>query len=124
MVEIKKCLDTYALVEIYLGNEKFAEYLNVDFIINDLTLAEFYGVLLKEYGLEEAELWLKKLEGYSIQVDKETLIEAIKFRYENKKQNISFFDSVGDIFSVKNGGYFVTGDKEFENLPNVEFKKK
>lgn len=124
MVEIKKCLDTYALVEIYLGNEKFAEYLNVDFIINDLTLAEFYGVLLKEYGLEEAELWLKKLERYSIQVDKETLIEAIKFRYEHKKQNISFFDSVGYIFSVKNGCYFVTGDKEFENLPNVEFKKK
>ena len=124
MVEIKKCLDTYALVEIYLGNEKFAEYLNADFIINDLTLAEFYGVLLKEYGEGEAELWLKKLERYSVQVTRRVLVEAIKFRQEHKKQNVSFFDAVGYVFSLKNGYHFVTGDKEFENLPNVEFKKK
>ena len=124
MVEIKRCLDTYALMEIYLGNEKFANYLNVEFVINDLTLAEFYGVLLKEYGEGEAELWLKKLERYSLPVIKEILIEAIKFRYEYKKQKISFFDAVGYIFSLKKGYYFVTGDKEFEGLPNVEFKKK
>jgi|SRR3989338_7991301 len=124
MDEIKRCLDTYALVEIYLGNEKFAKYLNVEFVINDFTLAEFYGVLLKEYGEGEAELWLKKLERYSLQVSRKILIEAVKFRHEHKKQNISFFDAVGYVFSIKNGYYFVTGDKEFESLPNVEFKKK
>ncbi len=124
MVEIKRCLDTYALVEIYLGNKKFAEYLNLEFVINDLTLAEFYGVLMREYGLEEAEKWLRKLERYSAMVKREILIEAIKFRYEHRKQDVSFFDAVGYIFSLKNGYYFVTGDKEFENLPNVEFKKK
>src|SRR3989344_6666865 len=124
MDEIKRCLDTYALMEIYLGNEKFAKYLNLDFVINDFTLAEFYGVLLKEYGESEAELWLKKLERYSLSVTRKILIEAIKFRYERKKQDISFFDAVGYMYSVKNGYYFVTGDKEFENLPNVEFKKK
>ena len=124
MDEIKRCLDTYALVEIYLGNEKFAKYLNVEFVINDFTLAEFYGVLLKEYGEGEAELWLKKLERYSLQVSRKILIEAVKFRHEHKKQNISFFDAVGYVFSIKNGYYFVTGDKGFESLPNVEFKKK
>ncbi len=124
MVEVKKCLDTYALMEIYLGNEKFAEYLNLEFVINDLTLAEFYGVLLREYGEGEAEMWFKKLERYSLLVIKEILIEAIKFRHEHKKQDISFFDAVGYIFSARNGYYFVTGDKEFEGLPNVEFKKK
>ena len=124
MDEIRRCLDTYAIVEIYLGNEKFSEYLNVDFVINDFTLAEFYGVLLKEYGESEADLWLRKLERYSLQVSIKILIEAIKFRQEHKKQNISFFDAIGYIFSVKNGYYFVTGDKEFENFPNVEFKKK
>ena len=124
MDEIKRCLDTYALMEIYLGNEKFAEYLNFEFVINDLTLAEFYGVLLKEYGEPEAELWLKKLERYSVQVSRKILIEAIKFRQEHKKSRISFFDAVGYVFSVKNGFYFVTGDKEFEKFANVEFKKK
>ena len=124
MDEIKRCLDTYALMEIYLGNEKFAGYLNVEFVINDLTLAEFYGVLLREYGEGEAELWFKKLERYSLPVSKELLIEAIKFRYENRKTDISFFDAVGYIFSLNNRYLFVTGDKEFEKFANVEFKKK
>src|SRR3989338_7101923 len=124
MVKVKKCLDTYALVEIANANPKFAEYLNSDFAITDLTLAEFYAVLLREEGEKVADYWFKKLERYSILVIKEILIEAIKFRHEHKKQNISFFDAVGYMFSVKNGYYFVTGDKEFESLQNVEFKKK
>jgi len=124
MVEVKKCLDTYALVEIYLGNERFVEYLNVDFVITDTTLAEFYGVLLREDDERVADYWFKKLERYSKSLDKETLIEAIKFRHAHKKTNISFFDAVGYVFSVKNGYYFVTGDKEFEKFDFVEFRKK
>ena len=123
MVTLKRCLDTYALVEIYLGNEKFAEYLNVDFVITDITLAEFYGVLLREYGEQEAEYWFKKLERYAVSVSRKNLIEAIKFRYEHKKQNISFFDAVGYVFALSRGVIFVTGDKEFETFGNVEFKK-
>ncbi len=124
MVEIKKCLDTYALVEIYQGNPKFSGYLLADFVICDLILAEFYGILLRKKGLDEAELWLKKLSNYAIPVSREILIEAVKFRHENRKTNISFFDAVGYIFSIKNGCFFVTGDKEFKDFPNVEFKKR
>ncbi len=124
MVEVRKCLDTYALVEISKGNHKFAEYLNSNFIITDLTLAEFYSVILREEGEKTADYWFRKLERCSLFVSKEILIEAIKFRHEHKKTGISFFDAVGYIFALKNGYYFVTGDKEFEKLPNVEFKKK
>jgi predicted nucleic acid-binding protein len=124
MVEIKKCLDTYALVEIANSNPKFAEYLNSPFVLTDLTLAEFYSVLLREEGESIADYWFKKLERYSIAVNKETLIEAIKFRHTHKKTNISFFDAVGYVFSIKNGCYFVTGDKEFEDFEFVDFKKK
>ncbi|MEK6861818.1 MAG: PIN domain-containing protein [Nanoarchaeota archaeon] len=121
---IKKCLDTYALIEIYLGNEKFTNYLEEDFVINDLILAEFYGVMLKNYGRNEADIWFNKLEEYSVSVDREILKEAVKFRQENKRKDLSFFDAVGYIFSLKNNYKFVTGDKEFEHMINVEFKKK
>lgn len=124
MVEIRKCLDTYALVEISKENPKFVGYLNSDFVLTDLTLAEFYLVILREEGENVADFWFKKLERYSLPVNKELLIEAIKFRYENRKADISFFDAVGYIFSIKNGYSFVTGDKEFKDLPGVEFKKK
>jgi len=42
---------------------------------------------------------------------------------ENKKKNLSFFDCAGYIFARENNYKFVTGDKEFENLPNVEYIK-
>ena len=117
-------MDTYALVEIAQGNSKFATYLNGDFVITDLTLAEFFGVLLRSEGEEIAEYWFKKLGAYSIAVDKDLLREAVKFRYEHRKADISLFDSVGYVFSIKNGFLFVTGDKEFEKFEGVEFRKK
>lgn len=119
-----KCLDTYALAEIKTGNPRFLTYLNIDFVITDITLAEFYYVLLREDGEETANFWFNKLEEYSVAVDRHILKEAVKFRHKNKKKGISFFDAVGYIFSVKKGYKFVTGDKEFEKLPDVEFKKK
>ncbi len=113
---IEKCLDTYILIEIFLGN--------IEFVITDLTLAEFYGVLLRDYGEADANLWSEKLERYAVPVEKEILKEAIKFRHKNKKSGISFFDAVGYIFSLKKGLQFVTGDKEFEKFKGVEFRKK
>ncbi len=118
-----KSLDTYALVEIKKGNPRFKDYFQSKFVIADLILAEFYSVLLREESEEIADYWFKKLEGYSAPVDKEILIEAVRFRHKNKKSGISFFDAVGYIFSLKKGYKFVTGDKEFENRINVEFKK-
>jgi hypothetical protein len=123
-MDIIRCLDTYALIEIRNGNLKFADYLNSIFVIADITLAEFYGVVLRDQGEEKADFWKKKLENYSIQVTLSTLIEAVKFRYKNKEKNLSWVDAIGYIFSLENGYYFVTGDKEFEKLKNVEFKKK
>ena len=49
-----KVLDTYVLMEVYKGNKKFDRYLVEDFIINDLTLAEFFWVLLREVNETEA----------------------------------------------------------------------
>ncbi len=119
----KRCLDTYALVEIAKGNSIFAQHLQQDIIITEITLAEFYGVILREQGEKMAEQWFQKLNSYSQPVDMKTFIEAVKFRYEHKKKNISFFDAVGYIFSIRNNLNFVTGDKEFEHFKQVEFKK-
>ena len=123
-MDVKRCLDTYVLIEFYLGNKKFQEYLEEEFVITELTLAEFFGVLLRDYGERDAEHWFNKLSVYSVHVDNQVLKEAIKFRHANKKTGISFFDAVGYIFALKNGYKFVTGDKEFEKMKNVEFRKK
>ena len=118
------CLDTYALVEIALGNEKFTKYFDKQFVIPDLILAEFYGVELRVNNEATADYWYRKLSTYSVPVPKEVLIQGVKFRFTNKEKNLSFFDAVGYIFAKKSGLLFVTGDKEFEGLPGVEFVKK
>ncbi|MEK6899271.1 MAG: PIN domain-containing protein [Nanoarchaeota archaeon] len=124
MGEVKKCLDTYALVEIASGNPAFKEYLKYQIVITDITMAEWFFVILREEGEAVANYWYEKMEQYCSSVNREILIEAVKFRHKNKKSNISFFDAVGYIFALKNNYHFVTGDKEFENLANVDFKKK
>lgn len=123
MVQVN-CLDTYALIEITLGNPKFEKYVKQDFVITDLTLAEFYGVLLRKEGEEVAGYWYKNLESYSVSSEKDVFISAIKFRYQHSKARISFFDAVGYIYATTNDMKFVTGDKEFEHFTGVEFQKK
>ncbi|MBI3031967.1 PIN domain-containing protein [Candidatus Woesearchaeota archaeon] len=122
-----KYLDTYALVEIAHCNHKFSQYLDEDFIINDLTLTEFYYVLLKEVKDNQyhlAEYWFKKLQPYSKPVTISLLIKAADFRFKYRKKNLSFFDAIGYIFARQHNLIFVTGDKEFEKLPGIEFAKK
>lgn len=115
------CLDTYTLAEISKGNPKFIKLMEKDFVITDLTLAEFYGIILREYDELTANYWYRKMSLYSKPVDKLILAKAIKFRYQ--KKNISFFDAVGYVYSRESNYKFVTGDKEFKKLPNVEYIK-
>lgn len=117
------CLDTYALAEIAEGNPKFLKLLDKDFAITDITLAEFYGILFRDLDEHTANYWYKNMGPYSKPVDKLILVKAVKYRYQNKEKNLSFFDCTGYIFARENNMKFVTGDKEFEKLPDVVFMK-
>lgn len=114
-----KCLDTYPLIEIAIGNEKFASLLNEEIIITDLTIAEFYYVILRKYDVATADFWYRKFAPYCTPVPKEILIKAVKFRHSNKKLYLSFFDCVGYVFAIENNCKFLTGGKEFEGFDNV-----
>ena len=119
-----KCLDTYALIEIALGNPKFSSLVNEECVITDITIAEFYFVILQKYNEKTAQFWYKKFESYCVPVSRDVLIKAVEFRSDNKKEELSFFDSVGYIFSLEGGYIFVTGDKEFKNRESVLFIQK
>ncbi|MBI4210839.1 MAG: hypothetical protein HY544_05020 [Candidatus Diapherotrites archaeon] len=58
-----------------------------------------------------------------VELDDETLKDAIRFRKEHKKKNLSYADCIGYIYAKRNGIKFLTGDMQFESLPNVEFVK-
>lgn len=117
------CLDTYALVEIAKDNPKFTKYNRHDFVITDITLAEFYNIIMRDFNEQTADFWFRRISLNSESVSKELLIEAVKFRRNNMK-NLSFFDAVGYVYAKTHKMKFLTGDKEFAELPNVEFVKK
>ncbi len=116
-------LDTSALVDVAKGDKRLRAYIAQDFVINDITLAEFYNVMLRDYDEQTADYWFRRVSSNSRPVTKELLVEAVKFRRHNKAKNLSFFDAVGYVYAVKNRHAFLTGDKDFEGLPGVEFVK-
>lgn len=117
------CLDTYALIEIRKGNKSFAWLFDEQIIVSEITLCEFFGILYMENGLEEAEKWVKKLEPFAVHTPLKVLNDAVKFRADEKKKNLSFFDVAGYFTAIHQKTMFVTGDREFKGMPNVKFVK-
>ena len=117
--------DSYAVVELIKGNSKYAPYSNEPVKICIFNLAEIYWFALNEYGEEIANKIFGELKGCILNIDDEILKHAIKFRkqvYKNKK--VSYADAIGYVYALRNNMVFLTGDKEFENLDNVEFTSK
>jgi hypothetical protein len=92
-------------------------------ILTKLNLFEIFYNILKEYGQEKATIYLNKYWDFSVDFDKDIIEAAASFRFLNKNKRLSMADSIGYVIAMKYGIKFLTGDKEFENIPNVEFIK-
>ncbi|MBI2672084.1 PIN domain-containing protein [Candidatus Woesearchaeota archaeon] len=114
--------DTYAILEIIGGNDKYKGYLESNIIINNFIFAELCYKLLRE-NIKNAEDYIRKYSQFVYEVDQETIKEAMEFRIKNKKRNLSMTDCISYIMSKKLNIKFLTGDKEFESLDNVEYIK-
>ena len=116
--------DTYAIFEIINGNERYAKFKEYPLRVSVLNIAELYAGLLRDKGIEIAEKWYNKLIFDIIDITPNLIVEAVKFRYYHRKKDISLIDAVGYVLAKQYNLKFLTGDKEFKNMPNVEFVKK
>jgi predicted nucleic acid-binding protein len=114
--------DTYALLEILSKNESYEPYLESKIIINDFIYAEFCYVLFRN-NIHDAESFASMLSNKIVHAKPETIKQAMKFRSENKKRNLSIPDCISYLMAEKADIKFLTGDKEFEKMDNVEFVK-
>ncbi|HAB54132.1 MAG TPA: PIN domain nuclease [Ignavibacteriales bacterium] len=116
--------DTYAFCEIIVGNPNYQKYVNkLGIITTRLNLMELYYGLLRECDRKTADKYYDSLIKYVINIDDETIKQAMVFRYLNKNKKLSYVDCIGYILAKKMGLKFLTGDKEFESMENVEFVK-
>jgi len=116
-------LDTYALIEIIKGNELYLKYIDEEAVTSIFNLYELYYTSLKDNGSEIAKNNFFQLKGNLIRFGDDEIFLASKFKLENKKQGISYTDALGYTIAINNDMLFVTGDKEFRNMPKVEFVK-
>ena len=115
--------DTYALFEIINGNKNYEGYKELPIILSVLNVAELYWNLLKEKDRKTAD---EQIEGFNFEIvgiDYNLIVEAVLFRFENKRYDVSLVDAVGYLLAKKHGLKFLTGDKFFENRDGVEFVK-
>lgn len=116
--------DSYSIIEIIKGNIKYEGYKENIFVTNTLNLAEVFYCLLREIDKSSAQAIIKQLNFEFIDISEDIAIEAATFKYENKSKNLSYADCIGYITSMKNNIKFLTGDKEFNGMDNVEFISK
>jgi len=115
--------DSYAAIEIIKGNSIYSKYSNQEGAITIFNLAEIYWAVLRDFNEIIANNIYEKYKLFVVEIDDEILKEAIKFRIKHKKRDLSYADCIGYIYALKNDLVFLTGDKEFEKLKNVEFVK-
>lgn len=113
--------DSYVVAELIDGNPKYAKYSNEAFVFTIFNLAEIYWFALREYSEKESEEIYEYFKQFITNISDEVMKDAMKFRKKNKKRDLSYADCIGYIYALKNNLTFLTGDKEFKNLPNVEF---
>lgn len=115
--------DTYAIMSLIEGNGDYEKY--KDNIINTsiLNFAELYNVFLRSHGKQTADYWAKKLNFNFIEIDKDSMIKAVEFRFEKRKERLSLTDCVGYVLALKNKIKFLTGDLKFKDMNCVEFAR-
>ena len=115
--------DTYAIVEIIKQNAAYKPYTVLPVTLTIFNLGEIYFVALRDLGEERANIIYTTYRKAVVEIDDETLKEAVKFRKSMNKRQLSYADCIGYIYAKRHSMKFLTGDPEFEHLDNVEFVK-
>lgn len=117
-------LDTYAMYEIIKGNPGYKKFTTeVSTITTKLNLMELYYGLLLNHGRKTAEKYYDIFKEYVVEVDDTTIKQAMEFKLANKNKNLSYVDCIGYTIARRRNIKFLTGDKEFEYMEEVEYVK-
>ena len=115
--------DSYAIYEILKGNKSYEKYLSADIILTKLNLFELYYGMLRDYNENAANKIFAEYAAFITDFDRMTIKLAAKLRLSRRKENLSMTDCIGYAVACQLGVKFLTGDRQFENKPNVEFVK-
>ena len=119
----KYFFDSYALIEIYKGNKNYERYKKAKVVTSFFHVYEVYYRLRKEFKEEDFADFFQVLQAFCINLDFSWIPKAVEFRIKNMKRDLSYADCLGYFIAKELGTKFLTGDRQFKDLPNVEFVK-
>ncbi len=111
--------DTYAFFELIQGNPAYEKYRAVQPITTIVNLAELSFGIRREHPIEESEKYVKKYSQMLTDIEISDVIKAAEFKVNNR--HLSLVDAIGYCVAQRIGVKFLTGDKEFSHMKNVEF---
>ncbi|AJC71632.1 twitching motility protein PilT [Thermococcus guaymasensis DSM 11113] len=119
--------DTYALVEILKGNPNYGKYSSAELYTTEFNLLELPYALVRDFGVEKAEGILEIVKSSVTVVVPEVhhyvLASEIRIQERKNEKKLSLIDCLGYVIAKSLGMRFLTGDREFEGMANVEFVK-
>ena len=111
--------DTYALIEITKKNPNFVIYFDENITTSNFNLIELYYCILRDSDEQNAKSAYYNFKNSVIEISDEVIFDAMKMKLKNK--SLSYVDALGYNLALKNNLKFLTGDREFKNMSNVEF---
>ena len=119
---MKYFFDTYALFEIMNDKPGYRKFAGEDMVTSILNLGELYYGLMRDGGAKFAQERYAKIKCMIIPVTEDSVKRAMEFRFANSHK-LSYIDCIGYQLAKENNLLFLTGDKAFEGIENVEFVK-
>lgn len=119
----KGFLDSYALIEILQGNPAYNEISQMQVLTSKVNLIELAYHLIQSFPELEVERILNSLKIETIEIDANHISKIAFFRKQFSSKKFSYIDCIGYILARENDLKFITGDKQFKDMPNVLFIK-
>jgi len=115
--------DTYAFYEIIKENKNYEKYLSAGIITTKLNLFELYHIFLKDGYDDLANSSLDEYYPFAQDFNESVIKEAAKMKKSLNKRDLSMADCIGYCMAKYFGIKFLTGDRQFQDMENVEFVK-
>jgi predicted nucleic acid-binding protein len=114
--------DSYSVLAYLSDSPGYAIYFekNTGFLTR-LNLMEICYAILRRHGPKAAHQVLEAYSTYEIEFSLSDVESAMKLRHELRSLELSYTDALGYYISKKEGLRFLTGDKAFKGLPDVEY---
>lgn len=113
--------DSYAQTELIKGNPSYAKYRKAAARFTQLNVFEVYEWLARVGLRDQQQQFSKKAEALCVGTTLNDMRLGARMQLQFIKSDMSMTDCVGYVVSQRLGMKFLTGDKEFRGLPNVEF---